>query len=387
MRSSIIYALALFLLASCGNRYFNQSNVFIGTYRVMDQMIPYPFLFQEKNDSVFLFNSTGQLIDKIESTGLKNSNEFKFNHNYLKIIKKKEDSFFVYDALDSLNFKPLEGGSINFKAGAKFEKISPAQKLDIDRLSTEIENCIWSYNLIEDENSNPNEDLEIKQLLYFKNDSLTTITNYYYQGIKTISEHETKAYTILQLDQNSFLSFQKENDNPQTIYQIIKYNSNKIELKDFSSRVAKPIIFNKSSISVENYTDLLKNTTQYSNCFDGYQGEYYFGDDVTFNKGNKYIIDYVNIEAPNIDTESGYIIIHFNINCKGDVGKFGLIQMNRDFKKTAFTKEIVNHLINKVSQLEDFPSSLSSLEWIYHKDVHGFLMFKLEKGKIVDLCP
>jgi hypothetical protein len=84
---------------------------------------------------------------------------------------------------------------------------------------------------------------------------------------------------------------------------------------------------------------------------------------------------------------SGYLIVHYNINCSGKVGNFGLTQMNRDFKATSFTKEFVNHIINKVSELEDFPSSNSQLEWLNYKDVHAFLMFKINKGKIVDVCP
>jgi len=61
--------------------------------------------------------------------------------------------------------------------------------------------------------------------------------------------------------------------------------------------------------------------------------------------------------------------------------------MNREFKATSFTKEIVNHVINKVSELEDFPATYSQLEWLDYKDIHAFLMFKLENGKITDLCP
>ena len=61
--------------------------------------------------------------------------------------------------------------------------------------------------------------------------------------------------------------------------------------------------------------------------------------------------------------------------------------MNRDFKATSFSKEIVNHVINKVSKLEDFPPSNSQSEWMDYKDVHGFLMFKINKGNITDLCP
>ncbi|MEO8933492.1 MAG: hypothetical protein ABI295_04225, partial [Xanthomarina sp.] len=227
----------------------------------------------------------------------------------------------------------------------------------------------------------------IEKVFHFKTDSLDIITNYYYQGLKTVSEYDTKAYSVFEIDSLYFLSFQKEDDNPQPIYQIIAHDAEKIELKDFSSRIVKNIRFVRDSMDFENYKDLIANTAYYSNCFDGYQGEYYYGDNVTYNKGNNYLVEYVNRDAPKTDTKSGYIIVHFNVNCQSVVGNFGLIQMDREFKQTAFSKEMVSHILEKVSQLTDFPSSYSQKDWLDYKDVHAFLMFKLEKGKIVDLCP
>lgn len=386
MRLAITSLIALFLLAGCGNNELDDSEMFVGSYRIMDQMVPYPYIFKQKKDSVFLYNNTGMILDKIEKKA-EDTIDFKFKTHHLKILRKTKSGFLAYDSLDTINFKPLKNNGITFKDVARFEKISGTKELDISQIRKEIGNSIWKYDVVEDENNNPNEDLDIGQLFHFKNDSLTVITQYFYHGQNTVSEHETKAYFIFEIDSNYFLSFQKEVDNPQPIYQIIGYDGDEIELKDFSSRDVKNISFYKDPIRIKDFTDLIENTTQFSNCFDGYQGEYYFGNDVTFKKGNEFIIDYVNIDASQNDTKSGYLIIHFNINCKGDVGKFGLIQMDKAFKKTTFTKEIVNHLLNKVSELKDFPSSKSNVEWLNYKDVHGFLMFKLENGKIVDLCP
>ena len=61
--------------------------------------------------------------------------------------------------------------------------------------------------------------------------------------------------------------------------------------------------------------------------------------------------------------------------------------MDRNFKKMSFFKEMINHVLKKISKLKDFPSSQSQMEWLNYKDVHAFLMFKLQNGKIVDLCP
>ena len=39
------------------------------------------------------------------------------------------------------------------------------------------------------------------------------------------------------------------------------------------------INFYKDSVSKEEYEEMIENTSHYSNCFDGYQGEYYFDEE------------------------------------------------------------------------------------------------------------
>lgn len=387
MRLTILSFITLVFLTSCSDKENISSEMYIGTYRIIDQMVPYPFIVQQKKDSIYLYDNKGNSIDKITNSSIKKNKEFNFQEKHLKIIKKEDNEFLAFDLLDTMNFRTFKNGEPNPKNSAKFKKIKSENKLNLQKVRKEIRNLIWKYDVVEDENSNPNNDLEIEKLFYFKNDSLNIITNYYYQDLKTISEYETKSYNIFEIDNIYFLSLQKESSNPQPIYQIVGYDSNKIELKDFSSRVPKNITFYKESKSVKDYLELAKNTSNYSNCFDGYQGEYYFDEDVTFNKGNEYLVSYVSESIPDSEINSGYLIVHYNINCSGKVGNFGLIQMNRNFKATSFTKEFVNHIINKVSKLEDFPSSNSQLEWLDYKDVHAFLMFKINKGKIVDVCP
>lgn len=387
MRLIIICFITIALFSSCNNDETTNSEMYIGTYRIMDQMVPYPYIIQQKKDSLYLYDNKGKTIEKIINNSIKKNKEIKFKKKHLKILNKKENEFLAFDLLDTINFRTFKNGEPSPKNGAKFEKITSKNKLDLQKVKKGIINSVWKYDVIEDENNNPNNDLDIEQLLHFKNDSLNIITNYYYQDLKIISEYEAKAYNVFEIDNIYFLSLQKESNNPQPIYQILEYDSNKIEIKDYSSRDSKIIIFNKTSLNIKDYENLAKNTSSYSNCFDGYQGEYYFGDDVTYNYGNDYIVKYVNENIPNNETKSGYLIVHFNINCSGKVGDFGLIQMNREFKATTFSKEFVKHIINKVSKLEDFPASNSQLKWLNYKDVHAFLMFKISESKIVDLCP
>src|SRR5690606_28541688 len=259
------------------------------------------------------------------------------------ILNKNSEGMYVFDLLDTLNFKPLKNGKPNPKNCAKFNQIQSNRDVDVERLRIDLNNTIWKHDIVADENSNPNQDLITRQTIQFKKDSLFVLTDYYYQGLKMVSEYEVKSYTFFKIDDLCFLSFQKKNDNPQPIFQIIDYDSGIIKLLDFSSREVKEISFQKTSIIREDFQELIKQTTYYSNCFDGYQGEYYIGDDVTFSKGNEYLIENIKRDAPTNNTKSGYIIVHFNINCQGNVGRFGLIQMDRYFKEILFSKELVSH--------------------------------------------
>jgi len=379
MKFYFFIALAFFSLVGCDSKP-PENTLLIGAYRGLDKLIPYPFILHQKNDSISLFDNQGMLIERIKNNSLNEKTVLKFKSKQLKFAKLNNHMFTVFDVLDTVNFR-------EFKSRAQFENIELKHNFDIETIRNVINESVFKYQVIEDENSNPNRDFEIEQLLHFKSDSVYTITNYLYHGQKMASEYETKAYTIFNIDEASFLSFRKEDNNPQPIFQITNLDSLSVGLKDFSSREPKSIQLNPSKIKVDDYLEIIKNTTQYSNCFDGYQGEYYYGEEVTYTKGNQYIIDVVSENAPIMDVKSGYIILHYTINCEGKLGRFGLIQMSREFKSMTFSEEMISHVTQTVRDLKDWPSNFDTTDWLAYKDVHGFLMFKIELGKITDLCP
>ena len=90
--------------------------------------------------------------------------------------------------------------------------------------------------------------------------------------------------------------------------------------------------------------------------------------------------------APTLSDENGYINVHFTINCEGKVGHIGLEQMDFKYQKTSFSYPLVNHIIGEVVKLREWPK-IKPLDGMEYKDVHAFLMFKIENGKINDLCP
>ncbi len=373
-------------MTSCSNRESKNSEIYLGTYRVADRVIPYPFILKHARDSVFLFDASGASLDNADLHSMKKGGEIILGEKHLKILDKNESNLILFDLLDTISFRTYSNGKPNIKYAAKFQKLLVEDELDLQKLGVVLQKSIWKYELQEGDNSNPNHDLDIKQSFNFKEDSVNIITNYYYQTSKMISEYETKAYQIFEIDGIYFLSLRKENDNPQLIYRLKGFNSQNIELEDYSSKVSKSLSLQKDTLSIDGYRRRLQSTAAYANCYDGYQGEYYY-EDVTFNKGNEFIAEYVSENLPQTESKSGYIIIHFNINCSGNLGDFGLILMDKSFNESVFSIELVKHIINKVSELNDFPPSASQREWLQFKDVHSFLMFKIERGKITDVSP
>lgn len=386
-RSKGAYLFSLIIivtLVSCGE---NESETYLGAYRTMDRLIPYPYIISAKNDSLAIYNGRGELYDKIDKEKIYSFDTLKFSNKHLYINKENQNEFWAYDLLDTINFKQNKNGIPGLKYAAKFHKLEGSVITNFNEIKANLVENVWKYKVFKNGQSNPNEDFDIFKTLGFKKDSIYIMTDYYYQNQKIISEYEVKKFSLLDLNAHMLLSFENGIDNPQPIFQILNNASDSLALKDFRGIVPRDIILEKQNTSRAEFHKNLKDIDLYSNCYDGYQGEYYFGDDVTYRKGNKYIIEHVSKNLPVFEKKSGYVIVHFTINCKGKLGDFGLIQMNKMFKKTIFSSEMVKHIIQKVSYLEDWPSTKSTLKWINYEDVHGFLMFKIENGKITDLCP
>jgi len=382
--------IALLSLIACDKKNKTSNpGVYVGAYRSMDKLIPYPFVLHETNDSVVLYNNKGDVVDRVLHNRIKSRDSLKFKEHHFYVGKKGEEELFVYDLLDSKRFSRFENGGISMKSRAKFCLAKPSVKINKQEIERLLKGSVWGFNVISDENSNPNKDFKIKQELFFKDNVLCRLTTYSYNEMKVVSEFQNCSWKIFSVDEAVFLSFDKKNENPQSIFQIISVEDHKIELKDFSSKEEKTLVFNKSDCGFQKIENKKSKAPLFAKCYDGYQGEYYYSNDVSYNKGNEYVLNYVSQGAPEIDDKDGYIIAHFTINCEAKVGDFGLIQMDRFYKETTFSTELIQHVFKRVSKLSDWPDSgtQSGMEWLPYKDVHSFLMFKIDNGKIVDVCP
>jgi hypothetical protein len=247
-------------------------------------------------------------------------------------------------------------------------------------------NKSWDQVLDSTNFETPNNDLAISRDWRFTKDSVFFETDYKYNESHILSETNAIPYRLFQLEGNVFLSLIGESGNPLPIYQIERVKGDKIYLIDYNARNTKQIELTEKT-NKSNSTLSSNRSVYFSKCFEGYQGEYYFGDDVTYIHGNDSIKNRFNNGFPSTEKKEGYVIVHFNVNCRRQVGDFGLIQMGFDFQANQFSEPTISYLIREIKKLKDWTSPQSSYDWMHYEDVHAFLMFKIKNGQIIDVSP
>ena len=365
--------LLLFIFTSCRKEPELDNDLWMGTTRVMDRNIPFPFLMERTENGFHLIDHKNQLIDSI--------NELPTNYNPMDTIKmqdhqflvlKGSPNFFLFDLRDSVNFPyqhPLYAAQFVKTENSKGIRLSTFLKnLQKNTYQTEVESAHFAT---------PNRDLKVVKTINFSEETLQTIFTYYYQNEPVYAEKEMAKYDIFERKGKLFFSKDQEPDKPQTLYQISRVDDNSFSLRTFRN--------NEEITELLEISDESKSTRKLSTfkrCMEGQPGEYYH-DNLTYVKGNEYLIRKISKNAPEASGD-GYITVHFTLNCKGKIGNPGLEQMDLEFQSTSFNAGLVQHIITEVMNLKDWPEIKPG---IFYKDIHSFLMFRIKNGKIIDLCP
>lgn len=86
-------------------------------------------------------------------------------------------------------------------------------------------------------------------------------------------------------------------------------------------------------------------------------------------------------EAP---ADNGYVTIRFVVNCKGQTGWFRVMQVNKNYERTVFNRDLVKQLAQLTRELKDWiPGQLGSTT----VDSYYYLNFKIKEGKVIDITP
>ncbi|MEM1259459.1 MAG: hypothetical protein AAGC45_06120 [Bacteroidota bacterium] len=78
--------------------------------------------------------------------------------------------------------------------------------------------------------------------------------------------------------------------------------------------------------------------------------------------------------------DSGFVMIRFIIDCNGNIGDYEVNSLNKDYKRTAFSNDLVNILIDLC---------LDKKHWRGRKDIdtYMYLILKIQNGQVLEIIP
>ncbi len=79
-------------------------------------------------------------------------------------------------------------------------------------------------------------------------------------------------------------------------------------------------------------------------------------------------------------SDSGFLGIRFLIDCKGNIGDYEINELNLDYKKTDFEKDMVDGLLHLCLNKEHWKGSKNV-------DTYMYLILKIENGQILEIIP
>lgn len=360
MKKNLIYIiLFMFTLISCKSQQAAEDKeLYMSGYMNEARNIPFEnFIYLEK-DSVFILNNDFQIETSVST---KETTQDNINQKFIK----KGNKFSVIQT----NTKTGQITDFHyFKAQPdELSKASFTEKFLNKTFSAKIAKTL----------SSPNSDFDIVKNVVFLKDSVNISYEYYYDDIKIYAEKESLPVNYIEIDNRLFVSIKNEY-NYNRIYQIIP-KGNDFELLSYGETL--PVI---EKYQAKSETDTSDYST-YSTCLDSRPGEYYH-DEIGHIKGNQYLLNQIQENTPQNSSSDGYITVHFTINCQGKIGRFGLEQMNRKYQSAQFDAELVQYLVNFIAQLDEWENA-DKIDSGMYRDVHAFYMFKIENGKVTDICP
>jgi len=358
----ILLLFSLFALISCKTTKKSNSEIYVSGYKSENMNIPSNLFLGFKNDSVFLIDYHTNGYDKYKQPKSKTDTIINGDE---KIVVLKTDSLAKYEIYKN-DVKYLENHFFKFKEEKNKTANDFLNKVKNKTFVTEIKKTP----------SSPNSDLEIRKYLKFENDNNVTINyDYYYENELMYSEFETQKFKILQINESLFLQILNSEIFPNRLYEIIKLKNNEFTLVHYAETKT---IYDEYEMVHPN----VEKSKAYQTCTDFRPDEYFnFGPDIRYKKGNKHLMQMLAKDTP-LTKGNGYITIHFTINCNYEIGRFGVEQMDMNYDAAKYDKELIKHLITKIAEIKDW-NSKRNLE----NDIHSFFMFKIENGKIIDLCP
>jgi len=82
--------------------------------------------------------------------------------------------------------------------------------------------------------------------------------------------------------------------------------------------------------------------------------------------------------------QSGWIRIRFIVNCKGETGRFRIIESDLNYQERNFDQRITNQLLNITQSLDGWEIQTKNNK---PKDYYQYLIFKIINGDLIEIMP
>ena len=129
-------------------------------------------------------------------------------------------------------------------------------------------------------------------------------------------------------------------------------------------------------------------TTNFQPCHEDLTFQYYnFGNGIQYQGEKAAIVEIFNNEfiANPANQDNGYVTIRFIVNCKGESGRFRVIELDNNYNKTTLSLDIVNQIADIVRRLDGWKIGEFDNGKVY--DYYQYLTFKISNGQITDIMP
>lgn len=114
--------------------------------------------------------------------------------------------------------------------------------------------------------------------------------------------------------------------------------------------------------------------------------QYYAFPEKTYEGEKSALIEHFNIGYQPLQTinESGLIRIRFVVNCAGQTGRFRLLAMDSEYQKKEFSSNITKRLLALTKSFNGWKAMQANGNY---RDYYQYLIFKIEKGRLIELMP
>lgn len=122
-------------------------------------------------------------------------------------------------------------------------------------------------------------------------------------------------------------------------------------------------------------------------CNENFIGQYFFTPIENDVRKTRFKIDsffFVNYKNIPLKKESGLIRIRFIVNCKGEAGRFRMLQADTMFKEKKFDTRITKQLMQLIKKIDFWEISKAGKSRF---DYYYYLIFKIENGSLKEILP